>query len=122
MFGHGFEAFVGENRRALPAIFETTEQAENGARIGLFALRGNLCQDFLHRPELLGFIVNDEISLVAKLFDVLAQDADTERVEGAEGGARVGGRVSSVGAGALDFGPWTLDSSCIAPLSSTSSA
>src|SRR5437867_4071601 len=38
------------------------------------------------------------------------QDADRERVEGAEGGARVGGRVSSVGAGALDFGPWTLDS------------
>ena len=40
-------------------------------------------KNFLHRRELLRFVVDDETFLVAELLDVLAQNADAKRMEGA---------------------------------------
>ncbi len=119
MLGHRADAFIGENGRTLAAILEPAQQAENGGGIRLFAPGGNPREDLSDRSDLLGFVVDDEVALVAELFDVLAQDADAERMEGAEGWpgrirfapARRGirGRGLGVHAVASNTGFWTLD-------------
>ena len=60
---------------------------EDGGGIGLFALGGNVAQDFFDGAELFGFVVDDEVALVAETLDVLAEDSHAERMEGADGWA-----------------------------------
>ena len=89
VFGQRADARIRKRRRAFAAVLELAQQRENRRRVGLFALGGNAAQDFLHRAELLGFVVDDEVALVAEPLDVLAQNADAERMERADGRARL---------------------------------
>src|SRR5258707_11609671 len=89
MLCHRANAVIAEERGALRAIFNPAEHRENRRRIELFSLGGDARENFLERAELLGFIVDDEIALVAKLLDVLAQDPDAKGMERAEGGGGV---------------------------------
>ena len=86
VLGHRADAGIGEDRGALAAVLEAAEQAENRRRVGLLALGGDLREDLLDGAELFRLVVDDEVPLVTELLDVLAQDADAERVEGADGG------------------------------------
>ena len=70
-----------------PPLLEAAEQSEDRRRVGLLALGGNLREDLLDGAQLLRLVVDDEVALVAELLDVLAQDADAEGVEGADGGS-----------------------------------
>ena len=87
MLGQRADAWVAEDRGALAAVLELAEQREDRRRIGLLALGGNLRKNLLNGAELLRLVVDDEVALVAELLDVLAQNADAERMEGADGGA-----------------------------------
>src|SRR5205085_8535922 len=80
---HCANTFVAKRSGAFAAVFVSAQEAENSCRIRLFTLGGNLRENFLNRAELLGFIVNDEIALVAEFLDVLAEDPDAKGVEGA---------------------------------------
>ena len=95
VLGQRAHARVAEHGGAFAAVLEPAQQRQHRAGIGLFALGGNLRQDLFDRAELLRFVVDDEIALVAELLDVLAQDADAERVEGADGWAGLGLLIAS---------------------------
>src|SRR5947207_11666409 len=89
MLGHSAEALVGKRPGALSAVSEPAQQRQDGRRIGFFSPRRELRQDFLNRCSLLRFIINDEISLVPQLFNVLPQDAHAEGMKSADCGLRV---------------------------------
>ena len=59
-------------------------------------LVGNVAEDFFNGTELIGLVVDDEISFVAEAFDVLAENPHAEGMEGADDGA---GRFFAVGGG-----------------------
>ena len=89
VLGHRADAGVAETRGPLAAIAKPAEQAEDRCRIGLFPFGGDLREDLLNGAQLLRLVIDDEVPLVTELLDVLAQDADAERMEGADGGLRV---------------------------------
>ncbi len=78
---------IAESRRVFAAVLELAQHRQHRAGIGLLALGGNVREDFFDRAELLRFVVDDEIAFVAQFLDVLAQNADAERMEGADGRA-----------------------------------
>ncbi len=81
MLRHGAHAGLVKHGSTLAAVFEAAQQAQNGRRIGFFAAGGDMREDFLYCPELFRFVINDEVSLVTKLLDVLPKDAHAERME-----------------------------------------
>ena len=89
MLGHCAGAFVGENCGALTAILETAEQVEERRGIGFLTIRGNPGKNLLDRPNLFGFIVNDKVTFVPQLLDVLPKNADAQRVKSADGWSRI---------------------------------
>jgi hypothetical protein len=87
VFGQRAHTRIYERPRSFAAVLELAQQRENRGRVGLFALGGNAAQNFLHGGELFRLVVDDEVALVAEMFDVRAQNADTQRVECADGRA-----------------------------------
>ncbi len=81
-------------RSALAAIAKAAQQTEDRGRIGLLPFGGDLRENLLHGAQLLRLVVDDEVALVTELLDVLAQNPDAQRVEGADGGSNVERRGS----------------------------
>ncbi len=93
VLGHGAHTRVAENRASPAGVLAPAQYGQHRRRVGLLSLGRNPGQDFPDRAEGVGLVEDDEIALVSEPFDVLAQDARAEGVEGAEGEARVGGRA-----------------------------
>ena len=87
VLGQRAHAGVRERRRGLAPVLELAQQGENSPGVGLFALGRDAAQNFFHGRELLGFVVDDEVALVAEGLDVGAQDADAQGMERAQGRA-----------------------------------
>src|SRR5262249_36359148 len=75
--------FVRKRFRFDQPTLEPAQERKNDLRIGLFPFGGNLAQNLLHRAELLRLVIDDEVFLVAELFDVAAKNSHTERVKSA---------------------------------------
>ena len=94
------DVFVAEDRRAFATVLELAQHREHRAGVGLLALGGDAAQNLFDRAQLFGLVVDDEVAFVAKLLDVLPQDADAEGVEGGDGRAvGLGVRRKARGAG-----------------------
>ena len=83
--GHRHQILVPEPFIAT-LVLVPADQRKDRPRIPLGILAGgNRAEDFSDGTDLLRLVVNDEILLVPEFLDVLAQDPDTEGVEGANG-------------------------------------
>src|SRR6266850_3033058 len=103
MFGQRSHTWVGKHHGAFAAVLEFAEQGQDCGGIGLFAFGRDLRQNFLNCADLFRFIVNNKISLITKLFDVLAKNANTKGMESANGGTRIWSFAT------FAFGSWSLD-------------
>lgn len=87
VFGQGADVGIAEDPGAFAAVLELAQHGQHGGGVGFLALAGEVREDFFDGAELFRFVVDDEVAFVAEFLDVLAEDADAERVKGANGGA-----------------------------------
>src|SRR6185437_1726837 len=107
VFRHCRDAGVVKRCSLRPSVPVPAQQTENGGRIGLLPLSGDVAEYLSNRGKLLGLVVDDKVPLVPQFFNVLAQNTDAQGVERAKCGMRiavapwsgvaerVGGRVPS---------------------------
>ena len=82
------DAFVGERCRLSPPFLKRLSKASIAAGSIFSPLAEMWLRIFLTAPSCSDSSVDDEIPFVAELLDVLAQNADAERMKGADGRAR----------------------------------
>src|ERR1035441_6075885 len=96
MLGEGGGIGIGEDGGPFAAVAVTAQERQHGGGVGLLRLVGNMAEDFFYGAELVGLVVDDEISFVTQALDVLAQNPHAQRMKSAY---QPTGRVFSGGAG-----------------------
>ena len=83
--GQGGQVLILGDELIAVAVPPSTDQRQDGVWVWLFRAQRDLAQDAAHHAKLLGGVVDDEVFLVAQLRDVPTQNADAQRVKGADG-------------------------------------
>src|SRR3982074_396573 len=66
-------------------ILGATDQVPGQLRIELFVFGRNSGNNFPDKSELIALVIDREVRLVSEPFDILTENADTERMKGANG-------------------------------------
>src|SRR5262245_9469263 len=84
-FGQRGHVRINKRWRVRAGVLAAAEQRENFLRVGLLPLCCQVAENFFDDGQLLAFVVNDEVPLISQPFDMLPENADTERMERANG-------------------------------------